>query len=408
MKKQEILKRIDAIEPEIISMRRDLHQIPELQLLLPKTVAYVCARLDEMGIPYKKLVNGNAVVAEIQGTGAKNSAAKGDCIAIRADMDGLPVLERTGLPFASKHEGQMHACGHDGHMAMALGAAKLLMEMRDQFHGTVKFLFQPAEESPGGALPMIEEGAMENPHVDAVIGLHHGSLFGHMKQGKIGACYGTFFAAADRFSILVKGKGSHGALPHNSVDPIPLAAEIVTALQRIVSREVPPLATALITLGQIHAGTTHNVIPNEAFIQGTVRTTNEEVRQFVARRIEEIAKGIAQAHRGDCEVNYEFLYPILDNDPDFTQFFVDTVTSVMGDDIVEKLVEPTLGGEDMAYFLQKAPGTFFVLHNPAPRKDGSIAPHHTEEFDLDESTFRIGSTAFVATALAYFGHTIEG
>ena len=226
----------------MIQIRRDLHQIPELQLSLPQTVRYVCQQLDELGIPYYTLVGGNAIVATIQGK------ETGKCIAIRADMDALPIKENTGLPFSSKHEGRMHACGHDGHTAMALGAGMVLKDLASEFKGCVKIFFQPGEEFPGGALPMIEEGCMENPKVDAIIGLHAGYIYPGVDKGNIGVCSGAFFASMDRFRITVKGKGAHGAYPQLSVDPIPIACEIVSGLQKIISRELPPTSNALISV----------------------------------------------------------------------------------------------------------------------------------------------------------------
>ncbi len=395
MENLDILKRVKDIEQEIITTRRDLHQIPELQLNLPKTVAYVSNKLDEMGIPYRKLVDGNAIVAEIKGNG------DGKCIGIRADMDGLPIKENTGLPFTSKHDGCMHACGHDGHMAMALGAAKILKDLSSSFKGTVKMLFQPAEEFPGGAKPMIDEGAMENPKVDAVIGLHQGHLLDTVPVGKLGVCHGVFFASMDRFRIYVKGKGSHGAQPQSSVDPIPIACEIVTALQRIISREISPTDTALVSVCQIHSGTSQNIIPDEAFLEGTVRTTNEETRKHIAKRIDEIADGIAKAHRGSAETIYDFKYPVLENNKAFTEFFMKNTAEVLGEDSMQVVTVPTMGGEDMAFFLQEAPGTFFLLSNPIVHEGGVIYPHHTEKFDVDESMFYMGTSAMVATALKY-------
>ncbi|PIE98025.1 MAG: N-acyl-L-amino acid amidohydrolase [Treponema sp.] len=395
MNNYDIVKLAKAKESEIINIRRDLHKIPELHLELPKTVEYVCKKLDELKIPYYKLIDGNAIVAQIDGT------KKGRCIAVRADMDALPITENTGLKFASEHEGCMHACGHDGHTAMALGVAMILKELSSEFEGSVKLLFQPGEEYPGGALPMIEEGAMENPKVDAVIGLHEGYIHPSIPVGKIGVIPGVFFAAADLFSLKIVGKGSHGAQPHLSVDPIPIACDIVSAFQRILTREIPPVSKAVISICQFHSGTAHNIIPEEVFIEGTVRTTDESERAFIANRMQEIATGIAKAHRAKAILDYKNGYPVLINDKGFTEFFVQNTKDLLGDDAVMEVPNPTMGGEDMAYFLQKAPGTFFLLSNPVVHKNGIIYPHHSDKFDIDESFFYIGTAAIANTVLKY-------
>lgn len=395
MNTEQLIHLVKQKEEKIIQIRRDLHQIPELQLLLPQTVRYVCQQLDELGIPYYKLVGGNAIVATIQGKEA------GKCIAIRADMDALPIQENTGLPFSSRHEGCMHACGHDGHTAMALGAAMVLQDIASELTGCVKIFFQPGEEFPGGALPMIEEGCMENPKVDAVIGLHAGYIYPGVDKGNIGVCQGAFFASMDRFRITVKGKGAHGAYPQLSVDPIPIACEIVSGLQKIISRELPPTSNALISVCQIHGGTTQNIIPDEVFMEGTVRSTDEQVRNLIAKRIEEVASGIAQSYRAAAETAYDFKYPVLINDTAFTEFFVENTKELFGEACICNISVPTMGGEDMAYFLQKAPGTFFVLSNPIIHDDGKIYPHHSDKFDIDERLLYKGTAAVLATVLKY-------
>ncbi|UTC62705.1 amidohydrolase [Treponema sp. OMZ 788] len=395
MDKYNIVSLVKQKEAKIIQIRRDLHQIPELQLSLPKTVSYVCKQLDELQIPYHKLVDGNAIVATIEGK------EKGKCIAIRADMDALPIKENTGLSFASKHEGCMHACGHDGHTAMALGACMVLKDLSSEFKGCVKILFQPGEEYPGGALPMIEEGCLENPKVDALIGLHAGYIYPGVEKGKIGICPGAFFASMDRFQITVRGKGAHGAYPHMSVDPIPIACEIVSALQKIISRELAPTSNALISVCQIHSGTTQNIIPDEVFMEGTVRATDEDVRKFMAKRIDEIASGIAKSYRAEAETVYDFKYPVLMNDKDFTEFFAENTKEILGEDCIHEISIPTMGGEDVAFFLQKVPGTFFVLSNPIIHDGGKIYPHHSDKFDIDESLFYKGTSAVLATVLKY-------
>lgn len=312
-----VLEEVKKIEKEIISWRRDLHKMPELGLELPNTSKYIQERLSEMGIEYHTLINGNAIVGIIKGH------QEGKTIALRADMDALPIKEETRLPFASDN-GYMHACGHDAHSSMLLGAAKVLNDNKDKLKGNVKLFFQPGEEYPGGALPMIKEGAMENPKVDAVLGLHNGSISKDVEKGKIGVCYGPMMASMDRILIKIKGKGSHGAYPELSVDPISTAAEVISALQRVVSREIKAIDPVVLSITRINGGFNQNIIPDEVEIEGTVRAVNPETRNFIAKRIEEITKGITTAMRADCEVQYDFKYPPLINSEWFTRDFVES------------------------------------------------------------------------------------
>lgn len=387
---KEIVKKI---EPEIIAHRRELHKIPELGLELPKTSAYVKNQLDAMGIEYKELVNGNAIVGLIRGE------TEGKTLGIRADMDGLPIKEETGLDFASGNE-NMHACGHDGHTAMLLGAAKILNENRHLLKGNVKLLFQPGEEYPGGAEPMIREGALEDPKVDAVIGLHAGQIHPLVKPGNIGVSYVKTMAAMDRIFLKVKGQGVHAAYPHNGVDPIVIAAEIISSLQRIISREISPTDNALISVTRIQGGFNQNIIPDEVEMEGTVRSTDPEVREKVARRIREVAQGIAGAFNATCEVTYDYKYPPVINDRDFTSAFVKSAEKILDADRIQTIDVPIMGGEDVAFFLEQVPGTFFFLGNPG-KIDGKAWPHHHPKFDLDERQLKTGTALFLQTALDY-------
>jgi amidohydrolase len=387
----DILQEVKRIEPDIISWRRDLHQIPELALELPNTVKYIKEKLDEMGIEYKTLVNGNAIVGIIEG------GQEGKTIALRADMDALPIKEETNLPFASSN-GCMHACGHDAHAAMLLGTAKILNENKENLNGNVKLFFQPGEEYPGGALPMIEEGAMDN--VDAVIGLHAGSIFKDVEKGKIAVSYGPMMASMDRIFIKIKGKGSHAAYPELSIDPISTAAEVISALQRVISREIKAIDPAVLSITRINGGFNQNIIPDEVELEGTVRTVNNETRQLIARRIEEITKGITAAMRADYEVQYDFKYPPLINSEEFTNFFVNSAKKIIDEKDIFEMKYPVMGGEDMAYFMEKAPGTFFFLSNPN-EIDGVIYPHHNSKFDVDESLFYKGTALFIQTVFDY-------
>lgn len=392
--KMNYLKRAKEIEDVIINDRRNLHKIPELQLSLPKTVAYVENELKKLNISYKKMVKGNAIVAEI-------GKYKGKCIAIRADMDALPIKEETSLSFSSIHEGNMHACGHDGHTAMALGACRILKENEKNLDGLVKIFFQPGEEIPGGAKPMIDEGCMENPKVDRVIGLHEGGLFGNFPTGTI--CYknGAMMASMDAFILKVKGHGGHGARPDNFIDPIVTISEINLALQKIISRELDPSNSALISICQIHGGTCQNIIPNEVWEEGTVRTVDEDVRDFVEKRMKEISKNIAKAFRCEAKLEYKRYYPVVINDKDFTTYVKNIAQEILGEEKVIEISKPTMGGEDFAFFEKEAKGTFLSLNNLKANKDGKIYTHHNSKFDVDESVFYIGSGLMAEIAYRY-------
>ncbi len=388
------LKRAKEIEDVIINDRRQLHKIPELQLSLPKTVAYVENELKKLDISYKKLVNGNAIVAEI-------GDYKGKCIAIRADMDALPIKEETSLSFCSTHEGKMHACGHDGHTAMALGACRILKENEKDLDGLVKIFFQPGEEIPGGAKPMIDEGCMENPKVDRVIGLHEGGIFGHLPTGTVGYKEDAMMASMDAFILKVKGHGGHGARPENFIDPIITISEINLALQKIISRELDPTKSALISICQIHGGTCQNIIPDEVWEEGTVRTLDEDVRDFVEKRMKEVSENIAKAFRCEAELDYKRYYPAVINDKEFTAYVKNIAQEILGDDKVIEISRPTMGGEDFAFFEKEARGTFLSLNNLKANKDGKVYPHHNSKFDVDESAFYIGSGLMAEVAYRY-------
>lgn len=389
----DIIKEVKAIEKDIINWRRDLHQIPEIGLDLPKTVNYVCEELDKMGIEYYTLVNGNAIVGLIKGT------EEGNTIGLRADMDGLPIQEETGLSFSSTNN-NMHACGHDAHTAILLGAAKVLNNNRDKFKGNIKLLFQPAEESPGGAMPMIQEGALENPKVHAVMGLHVGKISEDIPKGNIGICYGNLMAAADIINIKIIGKGAHGAYPELSVDPIVVAAELIMSVQTIISRETKSTDPAVLSICKIQGGTNHNIIPDFVELKGTVRTLNNETRNRIAKRIEEITKGITEAHGASYEYTYDFKYPPVINDRDFTVDFVESAKKILPEEEITEITIPIMGGEDMSYFLEKVPGTFFFLTN-LKEVDGLYYGHHNSKFDIDEQLFWKGSSLLVQAAIDY-------
>lgn len=373
-----------------IEMRRELHKIPELELDLPKTAAYVKSKLEDFGIDYKEYVNGNGLSALIEGS------EPGKCLAIRADMDALPITEETGLDFASTHPGKMHACGHDSHTAIALTAAKIINENKDKIKGSVKFIFQPGEEIPGGAKPMIDEGVLENPKVDFIIGMHGGHL-ADIPKGKIAFRENELMAAMDKFTIEVNGKGGHGASPHDAVDPIIISAEILLGLQKIISREIAPVDSAVVSVCKIDGGFTQNIIPDKVNMMGTSRSLDEDVRDVVEKRISEISEGIAKTYGGSAYVNYERFYPVLENNPEFTGQVRDIVTDILPEDVFE-LRKPVMGGEDMAFYQKEVPGCFMFLSNLKEHSDGIAYHNHSPKFNLDESLFYKGVATFIASA----------
>ena len=385
------------VQELLVRWRRDLHQIPETEMDTPKTEAYICARLDEMDISYRKGIAGHGVAALIKGD------KPGKVFAIRADCDGLPIQEETGLPFASTN-GCMHACGHDAHTAIALATAKILNDNRDKLEGSVKIIFQPGEEGCaegyGGAKRMIDDGVLENPRPDVIVALHVGSIWQEdFKPGDVGYHYGGVMACMDRFRLLVKGKGSHGAYPHGSVDPISIACQIVCELQTIVSREMSPVEPAVVSIGEIHAGSAFNIIPGECRISGTVRALNNPNRKFIAERIETIARSVAQGMRGDIEFHYGWEGPAsVVNNPEVTEELRRAALAVLGEEKVREIRNPSMGGEDIAFFLEEIPGTFFFL-STCDREKGDIYPHHNSRFTMQEDVFWTGPAVLATMAI---------
>ena len=313
----------EKLESDIINWRRELHKIPEVAHDVPLTAGFITNQLDSMGIEYRKGVGGYGIVAVIKG------GKEGKTFGIRADIDGLAVEEETGLPFASIHKGRMHACGHDAHTAMVLGTAKILQEIKDELHGRVKIIFQPAEEGPGGAKPMIEDGALKAPDVDVIIGQHIGNIFREVGSGQVGVGRGTIMACLDSFKLNIKGKGGHGAMPDVTVDPIAISVQVVSALQTLISRELKPTHPAVITVGKLHGGTGYNIIPEKVEIEGTARFIHEEDRQRTSKRIGELAAKIAEGMRGSSTFEYVRGYPPLVCNDQFTDYFKGVATEVI-------------------------------------------------------------------------------
>ncbi|MGI6666044.1 MAG: M20 metallopeptidase family protein [Bacillota bacterium] len=392
-----------TIENQIIAWRREIHRHPEIGLETTRTAALVSSALKEMGIEVREGVGGHGVVGLLRGEGSpgqEDSGGRARTIALRADMDALPVQEETGHPYASEVPGLMHACGHDGHVAMLLGAAKILSGMRNSLKGNVKFIFQPGEEGPGGARPMIDDRALEDPRPQAIVGAHLGSLW-NVAHGKVGFRAGPLMAATDRFDVLVQGMGGHGAAPHTSVDPVVVASHIVVALQTIVSREINPTEPAVVTVGVIEAGSANNIIPDKCVMKGTVRYMNKDLGPFVSRRIKEIAESMASGMRAEATVQYHFGYPPLVNDAEITERVKMSAAKVVGAENIV-VAGQTMGAEDMSYYLDKVPGTFFAIGSSSEAK-GIVYPNHHPKFDIDEDVLHLGSAIFVQACLDFLG-----
>lgn len=394
----DIIKAVKAIEADIIKWRRDLHQIPELGLELPQTIAYVTKVLTEMGVNYDThYVDGNGIVAIIEGTKLTEDNTQ-RVLGLRADMDGLPITEETGLPFASQN-GNMHACGHDGHTAMLLGAVKLLHVHRNQFSGTVKCLFQPGEEYPGGAAPMITDGALKNPDVTEMMGFHAGEIKGGFKPGQIVYSNGPIMASMDRFLIEINGKGYHGAYPEEAQDPIVAAGQLITAIQTIKSRNFKAVEPYVISITRVTGGFNQNIIPDKVELEGTVRTFNDELRENIHHKLTQIAIGTGEAMDVTCEVTYDYKYPALINDLQATKTTVANLQELFSEDVVP-IDDPVMGGEDFACYLKEVPGTFLFLINPG-LVEGKFHGHHHPKFDIDEAQLYKGTAAFVQKAINY-------
>jgi len=381
-----IIKRARELSEYIIERRRDFHMYPELKYEEKRTSSIVEEELKKLGYEVVR-------VAETGVIGILKGKSSGRTVALRADMDALPVNEENDVPYKSRIPGKMHACGHDAHTAMLLGAAKILAEIRDHIRGTVKLIFQPAEEGGLGAKRVVEEGPLDD--VNAFFGIH---VWAELESGKIGIRSGPALASADAFRIELRGKGGHGASPHLSIDPIAAAVDIVNGLQKIISREIDPLEPAVISVTTIRAGTTFNVIPERAEILGTIRTLNKKVREYIVKRLKEVAESYGKAMR--CEVSAEISMeniPVTENDPNLAEFARNVLSKVFGsENIVEQNV--TMGAEDFSFYSLKAPSLFIVLGIKNEEK-GIVYPHHHPKFDVDEDVLWMGAAIY--SLLAY-------
>jgi amidohydrolase len=375
-----------SVVARVVELRRHIHRRPELGFEEFQTSALVEAELDALGIERKKLAK-TGVVGIVRG------ARPGRVAALRADMDALPITERTGLPYASEVSGKMHACGHDAHTAMLLGAARTLAAMREQLRGTAVLIFQPAEEGPGGAELMIAEGVLEDPKVDAIAMLH---VDARMESGRIGITPGAVNASADELYITIHGRGGHGAYPHTALDPIPPAAALVLALQNIAARETDPLKSVVVTIGTIAGGYRNNVIADEVLLSGTLRAFDPEIRDELEGRVRRIFDGLASAYNVHADVRIVRGYPPVVNDSALTTAFSEYMRS-HGKFRIESM-PPTMGAEDFAYFALRVPGVQMRL-GIRSENAGAVHPTHSALFRIDENALPVGVAALVSFAV---------
>jgi amidohydrolase len=384
------------ILPEVIALRRRLHRVPELGLELPRTQELVLEAVRGLGLDPISGVTVGSVVATIEGA---DGSRPGPTILLRADMDALPLTEETGLDFASEHDGRMHACGHDTHVAMLLGAARLLIDQRASWSGRVLLMFQPGEEGFHGARFMLDEGLLDKAGGERPSGafaLHISTLY---ETGTIDVRPGPMLASGDTLRITVRGRGGHASAPHTALDPITVAAEIVLALQLMVTRRVDAFDPAVITIAQVVAGTTTNIIPETAFLAGTMRTVSEARRVAVRADVRRVCEGIAAAHGAAVEVDIEPGYPVTVNDDGFTELVLAVAREVVGEDATRVLPAPIMGAEDFSYVLQQVPGAMAFVGARPPGEDPATAPmNHSNRVVFDESAMAAGIATYVGVA----------
>jgi carboxypeptidase Ss1 len=387
-----VLSEMRNFEEEIISIRRHLHENPELSFEEFDTSKFVAVKLKSLGISVRTGVGGTGVVGLLRGPKG------GNVVALRADMDALPITEHVDVPFKSKRTGVMHACGHDTHVAMLLGAAMLLTKHVEELHGSVKFLFQPAEEhgGRGGAKPMIHDGAMENPKVDFVFGLH---ISGAYPSRVFGLRAGPIMAAPDSFKITIRGKGGHGSEPHKTIDPIFVSAHVISALQGVSSRMIDQTEPFVVSICSIHSGSKDNIIPDDALLEGTIRTLSERVRSEAKKKVAKVTRSVCKAFGATCQIDFMHdAYPVTINDPEVAKRVFQILRKIEGTKTRE--IKPILGGEDFSRFLHQAPGVFYFLGTRNPKK-GCIYDNHSSRFKVDEDVLKYGSASLAKLALDF-------
>ncbi len=387
-----LVEEAGSLLPEVVALRRRIHALPELGLELPETQRAVLETLEGLDLELHTGGRTSAVVATLRGS------SPGPTVLLRADMDALPMPEDTDLPFASGVEGAMHACGHDGHVAMLAGATRLLHAHRDELAGTVKFVFQPGEESYGGMRILIEEGLLESePKVDGAFAIHVDPT---LPSGVVATRPGPILASGDVLSIEVKGRGGHASMPHHALDPVPVACEIVQALQTLVTRRIDVFDPVVITVTRLVAGSTTNVIPETAQLLGTIRTTSEKARTRVHEGVRRVADGVCAAHEATAKVNILRGYPVTENHAAFTPFIEEVSRDLVGEGSVIRMGAPIMGAEDFSYVLQERPGTMVFL-GVRPEGNESPAPLHSNRMVLNEDALATGVALHAAVALRY-------
>lgn len=391
MLEEKIKKLAAEIFPLIVEIRRKLHRCPELSWEEYQTMNLITDYLDQWGIPYTKGIAKTGICAVIFGKEG------GKTVLYRADMDALPVQEETGVSYASEQEGKMHACGHDAHTAMALAVAYILNQCKEAFAGNVKILFQPGEETTGGAEPMISEGVMENPKVDGAFCCH---VFPQIPIGKIGVKDGGIMASPDNFEIIIHGAGGHGAVPEQAIDPIVIGSQVVLALQTIVSRRIGPSVPAVVTVGAFHGGTMHNIIPDSVRLMGTMRSADPETRNLLPRLIEEITRGIVQANGAQCHFIFDYLYPPTVCDPGMNQIVKEAAQKMLGNDAVIHVEQCRMTGDDFAYFAERVPSSYFFMGIGNPDKNTEYELH-SSQFNIDEDVLLFGPQVLAAAVFDY-------
>lgn len=388
-----LLERVERIQEEIIQLRRTIHQNPELAFQETDTTQLIRNYLDGLGIENAPNGTSTGVIGLLKG------GKPGPVLALRADIDALRLSEKSGLSFASRREGVCHACGHDLHTAVLLGTANILKSCQAELCGTVKFLFQPAEEGLGGARSMIQNGALENPKPQYILACH---TWPEMPGGSIGVRKGAMLGAADTFTITVLGKGGHAAHPHKGIDPVVIAAHIITQLQTISSRRIAPVDPVVVTVGHLSAGTVENIIPNEAVMEGTVRTQNPDTRKDVAEMIQQLAEGTAQAMGGEARVEYRWGIGPTMCDPALVDQISEAVTEVMGGDKLLQVPVPSMGAEDFACYLEQIPGALFRIGTYDERPESHLALHNPSTL-FSEKAISAGITAMVSSVFKISG-----
>jgi len=392
----DLLAAAQAILPDLVDLRRRLHRTPEVGLQLPATQAIVAEELRALGLEPRLGTSTTSATAVIEG------ALPGPTILLRADMDGLPLLEETGLEFASETPGTMHACGHDTHMTMLLGAARLLVARREQLAGRVLLMFQPGEEGYHGARFMLEEGLLDRPEDEEVTGAFAFHIWTGHATGTVHVRPGAFLAAADFIDLVIRGRGGHASEPHKTVDPIPVAAEVVLALQSMVTRRGDVFDPTVVTISHVDAGTTHNIIPETAFLQGTIRTVSEDNRAAVHGWVRRVVEGVCGAHGVTAELRIDPGYPVTFNDPAFAAFAADVARDVVGPDAVIEMANPIMGAEDFSYVLQRVPGAMFFVGARPPEEDPATAPqNHSNRVRHHEPAMAVGAAVYAGVALRH-------